>query len=287
MVETMKVSHDRDVLSLVPGVVFASVPGWFRATWDQLKMDVIMPKAWKGHKALPCLVWICGGGFLDVDASVWVPEMVRIAEAGFVVASVEYRTSGQAQFPAQLEDVKAAVRFLRAHAERYCIDPGYIFAMGESAGGCLASLLGVTGDRKEFDVGENLNESSAVQGVVDVYGLVDISTEPVGPETGLPYWLMEAFVGTGFTKKQADAASAVSYVSSVTPPFLIIQGTGDTVVDPGQSQAMYDALCAHGVPAHLIYVEGAYHGDELIYQNAVINKTIDFLKKLAEEKVCL
>ena len=83
MIETVKIEHRRDVLSLIPGVVFATVPGWFNATWDQLKMDIIMPKNREGHRPLPCLV----------DTAVWLPEMVRIADAGFVVASVEYRTS--------------------------------------------------------------------------------------------------------------------------------------------------------------------------------------------------
>ena len=282
MIETMKVEHKRDVLSLIPGVTFATVPGWFGATWDQLKMDIIMPKNMQGHRPLPCLVWICGGGFLDVDASVWMPELTRIAEAGLVIASIDYRTSNQAQFPAPLEDAKAAIRFLRAHADRYCIDPGHIFVMGESAGGCLASLLGVTGGRKEFDVGEYLDQSSAVQGVVDVYGLVELPMEPLGPETGLPYWLIEALLGAGYTKEQAKAASAVSYVDENTPPFLIIHGTADYCVSPSQSQVMYDALCAHNVPAHLIWVEGAVHGDELIYQDVVINRMIDFLKELSE-----
>lgn len=281
MIETMKVEHQRDVLSLIPGVVYATVPGWFNATWDQLKMDILIPKNREGHKKLPCLVWACGGGFMDVDRTVWMPEMVRIAEAGFVVASVEYRVSGEAQFPAQLQDVKSAVRFLRAHADRYCIDADHIFSMGESAGGTMASLLGVTGGIPEFDVGEHLDQSSAVQGVVDVYGLVRLTTDKVGPETGLPYWLMEAFIGAGYNQAQADAASAVWYVNEKTPPFLILQGTADNVVEPSQSQAMYDALIAHNVPADLIYVEGAGHGDDLIYQDAVMDKVIQFLKKYA------
>ncbi len=281
MIERMQVEHRRDVLSLVPGVVYATVPGWFGATWDPLKMDILMPKNRAGHKKLPCLVWVCGGGFMDVDRTVWMPEMVRIAEAGFVVASVEYRVSGEAQFPAQLQDVKAAVRFLRAHADMYCIDADHIFAMGESAGGTMASLLGVTGEHTEFDVGEYLDQSSAVQGVVDVYGLVRLTTDKVPPETGLPYWMIEAFVGMGYNQAQADAASAVWYVNENTPPFLILQGTADNVVDPGQSQAMYDTLIAHSVPADLIYVEGAGHGDELIYQDAVMDKVIQFLKRYA------
>lgn len=282
MIETVKIEHRRDVLSLVPGVVFATVPGWFNATWDQLKMDIIMPKNREGHRPLPCLVWVCGGGFMDVDTAVWLPEMVRIADAGFVVASVEYRVSSQAQFPAQLEDVKAAVRFLRANADRYCIDPEHIFAMGESAGGTMASLLGVSGDAPGLDVGEHTDVSSAVQGVVDVYGLVKLPTEPIPPSTGLPYWLVEALLGPGYTKERAESASAACLVSGKTPPFLILQGTADIVVDPVQSRQMYDALTSHGVPAELVYIEGAGHGDDLIYQDAVMERVISFLKGLAE-----
>lgn len=81
MIETLHIEHRRDVLSLVPGVAFATVPGWFNATWDQLKMDIIMPKNREGHRPLPCLVWVCGGGFMDVDTAVWLPELTRIADA--------------------------------------------------------------------------------------------------------------------------------------------------------------------------------------------------------------
>lgn len=83
-----------------------------------------------GHEPCPYLIWICGGAFTAVDHSVWLLDLEYIAEAGFIIASVKYRTTGEAQFPAQIIDVKAAVTFLRAHAKEYCIDPDRIYVAG-------------------------------------------------------------------------------------------------------------------------------------------------------------
>ena len=169
------IEKKREVLSLITDITFSNVSCWYDASRRDLKMDLILPKNRTVHSACPTIVWICGGAYRVVNRSVWLPEMMRFARAGYVVASIEYRTSNEAIFPAQLIDVKSAVRFLRAHAKEYCVDQGKIFALGESAGGTMASLLGVTGNQKELDQGDHLDQTSAVQGVVDYYGVVDLS----------------------------------------------------------------------------------------------------------------
>ena len=207
------VERKREVLSLIPNVSFSNVPCWYDASRRDLKMDLIVPKNRTGHPACLAVVWICGGAYRVVNRSVWLPEMMRIARAGYVVAGIEYRTGNEAVFPAQLIDVKAAVRFLRAHAKAFCVDPNRIYAMGESAGGTMASLLGVTGDRKEFDLGDHLDQSSAVQGVVDYYGVVDLSgasaeqdrmDAAVNPNNDVPYFAFEEFLGVGYQKAEAE-----------------------------------------------------------------------------------
>ena len=280
MKEMWTVKKEREVLSLVSGISFTNVPGWFNATRQDLKMDIIMPKAWEGHAPCPCVVWICGGAYMMMNRSVWIPDLMHIARAGYVVASIEYRTSNHAQFPAQLMDAIAAVRYLRAHAKEYCIDPNCIYAMGESAGGTMACLLGVTGGRPEFEQGDHLDQSSSVSGVVDFYGITDVSREAVRLDTGVPSWTMDAFLGENFSQEEAAAGSAIHYVSEQTPPCLIFHGTSDKLVPIAQSTRFYEVLQAKGVYAELYLVEGAAHGDDLFYQDEVMDKVVAFLNCL-------
>lgn len=279
MKETLRVEKTQEALSLISGVTFSNVVGWFGASRRDLKMDLIVPRNVSVHKPCPCIVWICGGAFMAVDRSVWMPEMLRFARAGYVVASVEYRLTGDAPFPAQLIDCKSAVRYLRAHSKEYCIDPNRIFAMGESAGGALASLLGTTAGHPEFEAGEWLDYSSAVQGVVDFYGLVKV-VPCADPIPGLPKWILDAFIFDNFTEADGIAASAVDYVTPDTPPVLILHGSADMVVDPAQSVLFYEALQHCGVRSDFLMLEGAIHGDDLFYQDEIVHRILAFLSEI-------
>ena len=280
MKKQLRVEKKREVLSLITGVAFANVPCWYDASRRDLKMDLIVPKNRKDHAPCPAVVWICGGAYRVVNRSVWLPEMMRIARAGYVVAGIEYRTSNEAVFPAQLDDVKAAVRFLRARARDFCVDPARICAMGESAGGTMACLLGVTGDAEE---------SAAVQGVVDYYGVTDLTgssaerdraAAAANGSNDVPYFAFEEFLGVGYGAEEAAKASAVRYVGPGTPPFMILHGTADTVVPMAQSEALAAALEKNGVPCEFLTVEGAAHGDDLFYQDEVTDRVIAFLDGL-------
>ena len=271
-------------------ITFSNVSCWYDASRRDLKMDLIVPKNRTAHPACPTIVWICGGAYRVVNRSVWLPEMMRFARAGYVVASIEYRTSNEAIFPAQLIDVKSAVRFLRAHAKEYCVDPGNIFALGESAGGTMASLLGVTGNQKELDQGDHLDQTSAVQGVVDYYGVVDLSDASAEKDRKLaaanqsndvPYFAFEEFLGVGYGKAEADKASAIQYVSEETPPFMILHGTEDAVVSMAQSEKLYNTLQKAGIPCEIAVVEGAAHGDDLFYQDEMTDLVLSFLDRLS------
>lgn len=282
MKETLKIEPVQEVLSYISGVAYANVSDWYDAGRRDLCMDLIVPKVRSGHKPCPVILWICGGAFQVVNRSVWLPEMVRYARAGYVVASIEYRTSNEAQFPAQLIDAKSAVRYLKAHAQQYCVDPDRIFVMGESAGGAIACLLGTSAQRRELDQGDYLSYNSAVAGVVDYYGLTDVTKVFTKPSKNIPYWTIDAFIGAGYSQEQAKAASAVYFVNESTPPHMILHGTADQVVDMAQSESYYETLRSHGVKAHLIQVEGAAHGDPLMYQDAVIDRILNFLRECAE-----
>ena len=284
------IEKKREVLSLITDITFSNVSCWYDASRRDLKMDLILPKNRTVHSACPTIVWICGGAYRVVNRSVWLPEMMRFARAGYVVASIEYRTSNEAIFPAQLIDVKSAVRFLRAHAKEYCVDPGKIFALGESAGGTMASLLGVTGNQKELDQGDHLDQTSAVQGVVDYYGVVDLSDASAEKDRKLaaanqsndvPYFAFEEFLGVGYGKAEADKASAIQYVSEETPPFMILHGTEDAVVPMAQSEKLYNTLQKAGIPCEMAVVEGAAHGDDLFYQDEMTYLVLSFLDRLS------
>lgn len=275
------VEKKREVLSLITGVTYANVPGWYGATRRDLHMDLIVPKNRVGHAPCPCIVWFCGGAFRVMDRAVWMPELMRFAEAGFVAASVEYRTGNEAIFPAPLVDAKAAVRFLRAHAEDFCIDPARIVSAGESAGGAIACLLGVTGEDKSLDQGDWLDQSSSVAAVVDYYGLADMTISLEGFEGNdiVPPWMLEEALGVRYTRQQAEAASAIKRVTPSAPPHLILQGLEDTVVSPSQSRNYFEKLRENGVTAELLELEDAQHGDDLFFQDEVKDRVLQFLQR--------
>jgi len=136
---------------------------------ERQKLDLYLPKA---EKKLPLIIWIHGGAWLAGSKTDGVP-LNYLAE-GYAVASINYRLSQHAIFPAQIEDCKAAVRYLRANAQKYNLDPNCFGAWGPSAGGHLVALLGTAGDVNEFDTGKNLAVSSRVQAVVDYFGPTDL-----------------------------------------------------------------------------------------------------------------
>ena len=279
MKKTLTVPVTREALTLISGMTYARVPSWYGFTKEDLKMDLVMPKHAEGHAPMPAVLWLCGGAFCVVDRSVWMPQMIDLARRGYVVGSVNYRTSNAVPFPAPLQDVKAAIRFLRANAAEFCIDPNRIAVMGESAGGTMASLAGVTAGLTEYEVGEYLDTSSAVQAVVDFYGLTDMSTMPDHSEdANVADWTMEAFLG-GVTPEKLDKTSAVNYVGKDTPPFMILHGSADITVAMANSENLYAKLIECGIPAEFYVLEGAAHGDDMFYPPPVIDLIDAFLKK--------
>jgi acetyl esterase/lipase len=171
---------------------------------------------------------------------------------GYLVVSINYRLYPAAQFPAMIQDVKCAVRFLRANAVQYNLDPNRIGAVGVSAGGHLAALLGTTDASAGWDVGEYLDQSSRVQAVIAMAGVMDLSRN-------FPNADIEAMRRVGFGEFNMVEASPISHVSPDAPPFLLIHGDRDEVVPVEQSQRMYERLVQANVPARLVVVQNAAH----------------------------
>lgn len=256
MKKTLTVAPRDSFMHMAEGVVYKQAPGWYGADSRALRMNVIRKSACGPR---PTIVWITGGAWLQVSKNVHVPEMVHLVEAGFTVATVEYRPGPEAPFPAQIEDVKAAIRYLRANAERWCVDPKRIGVMGESAGGHLAALAGTTGETREFDVGDFLGESSAVQCVCEWYGPADLTELDRGASLS-PVSLLIGCDAASDPEK-ARRASPIAYAGEKAPPFLILHGTNDKLVPFSQSEKLYEKLTSSGCDATLVALAGAEHGD--------------------------
>lgn len=253
-------THPADTLSsdIVVHRDLAYVPGGH----PRHTLDLYLPPA---DDPLPLIVWIHGGAFRLGSKEDRVPlDQLR---AGYAVAAINYRLSQHALFPAQIEDCKAAVRWLRAHADRYGIDPARIASWGESAGGHLAAMLGTTGSTAELEVGEHLDLSSRVQAVVDFFGptdflQMDAHRLPQGMVHDTPDSPESELVGGPIQERRAEVARAnpVTYVGPDAPPFLIIHGDQDPLVPYHQSTLLVAALEAAGVPVTFYTVAGAGHG---------------------------
>jgi acetyl esterase/lipase len=219
-----------------------------------LKLDLYLPE--KASTPAPLIVWIHGGGWSGGDKHD-VPILSMLAN-GFAVASVEYRLSGQAPFPAQIEDVKASIRWLRTHSKEYGLDPNRFGVIGHSAGGHLAALAGVTG--KEFDAGDNLAASSAVQAVCVMSGPTNIVTMFDGADANRLRALTGLLGGSLPEKRDlAKAASPLTYVRAGAPPYLFVHGIDDPVVPVEQAKTMSRKLEDAGVKSKLILLPETSH----------------------------
>lgn len=190
-----------------------------------------------------------------------VPSIIEtVAARGYVVASASYRLAPKHKFPAQLEDARSAVRFLRANAKKYNIDPDRIAAGGFSAGGHIALLLGTTDPPAGSDTGDADEPSARVRCVVSFFGPTDLSLYAATP--GLEDAYMVPLLGKECRTDPAvyRRASPIDRVSKGDPPVLMIHGTADIVVPIIHSERMYEKLKAAGVPAELITVKGEGHG---------------------------
>jgi acetyl esterase/lipase len=222
-------------------------------------LDIYRPE--KAGEPLPLIVWVHGGGWRN--GSKGGSMAIPLSGRGYVVASIDYRLTGVAKFPAQIEDCRAAIRWLRASASKYGIDPKRIGVWGASAGGHLVSLLGTAGDVTTWDsVGGNTDQSSRVQAVCDFYGPSNLFSERfVEARNGGDPPMLRLFGGpVEELKEKARRGSPVTYVSADDPPFLIVHGDKDNLVPINQSEQLEQALKKAGVEATFLLVKNGGHG---------------------------
>ena len=232
---------------------------------------------------LPAVIYIHGGGWRG--GSYRNTQIYPLAKAGYFAASIEYRLSTEAHWPAQIEDCKLAVRWLRANAAQYHVDPNRIGTWGDSAGGHLVACLATMADVKEYEgTGGYPGVSSAVQAVVDFYGPTDLTQ---GEDHKLDHsngaiGMMKTLLGATYEENPAvyKSASPAAYVKAGDPPILIVQGDADDLILPAQSTLFEVALTKAGVPHQLLMVKNAGHmlhpvpGKEIDPPRAEVDRTV-------------
>lgn len=241
------------------GVTFETGIEYANPDGQHLQLDMARPKA--GSGPFPAVICIHGGGFRAGKREGYDPLVIKLAQRGYVAMTITYRLAPKYQFPAAVHDTKAAVRWARANAAKYKIDPDRIGVTGGSAGGHLVQFLGVTSDVKEFEGdGGNPGVSSKVACVVNVYGPSDFTKsygKSVDAAEVLPLWLG----GNLDTARQKHLrASPLYWVTPDAAPTLCIHGTEDKYVAHEQAVWIVDKLKAAGVEAELLTLPGAGHG---------------------------
>ncbi len=238
------------------------------------KLDLYFPSS---GGPWPVVIHVHGGAWMKGDKSEAAGLGAALNTEGYVVAAVNYRLYPPGRFPDFIEDVKCAVRFLRAHAAKYNLNPDRFAAVGASAGGHLVALLGTSDQRAGFDVGEYLDQSSRVQAVIDIAGPSDLSQDFQNND-------LAALMIVAFGAKQIAAASPVTHVTSDDPPFLILHGDNDGVVEVVHAYLLNDALVAAGVPVTLVIVKNGDHslnaadGSATPTQAEIWQMELDFLE---------
>lgn len=276
-------------IDAISGVVYSQVFERGRSVRG-LKMTLFVPRT---KEKKPAVLYFPGGGFTSADHEKFLEMRYALACAGYVVAACEYRAVPN-KFPALLEDAKAAVRWMRAHASEFGVDANRIGLLGDSAGGYVVQMAGATNGEKNWDVGDFKEVSSDVQAVVSIYGISDLTTigEGIGNENvhasaavtealllNGPAFKDFAGASVNADPQKAKAASPIGHVDGTEPPFLLMHGSGDKVVSPLQSKKMFEALLNKKVEAEYVLVRGAEHGDLPWYQPGVISRVVNFFDR--------
>ena len=266
-----------------PGVLARMEIPYVKQGGERQKLDLYLPGG-ERKALLPVIVSIHGGGWRAGSKYRCYPLSKGFVQKGYAVASVGYRLSGQVKFPAQLEDIKAAVRWLRAHAGEYGLDPERIAVFGTSAGGHLAVFMGVSNGNPSYDVGENLEFSSSVRAVVDFFGptdLTDLSVARENPRFLAPDSSQAQLIGGDLLENQekAKAASPIYFVSKDSAPVLIFHGDKDQSVPLSQSERLDAAYKKAGAISEYHFMAGARHGGPHFYKQETVDIIDAFLRK--------
>jgi len=276
------IKNNPDMFALVEmktNIVFSSANG------EELALQLLKP-IWKsGGKGFPLVVFIQGSSWTKPDQFWQIPQLSMLARRGFVIASVTHRSCWDVPAPAFLKDVKTALRFLRAHAEKYDIDPGRVCAFGTSSGGNTALMLGFTGDDPAFETDEWVGFSTSVSCVVDCFGPTDLIKMIEDQYGAMPKSRENILYALGgfdpdTYRQTLSKISPIEYVKEgiSLPPFLILHGDADSVVLYEDSEALYDKLIACGHEADLVRITDAPH-EGSFWSSELLEIIFDFIEK--------
>ena len=271
----------RDIVDLKTNVVYAKPDG------EELAMQILKPMWRSENGGFPLVVFIQGSAWTKPDQFWQLPQLSELARRGFVIASVTHRSCFTAPAPAFLMDVKAAIRFLRAHAEEYDIDKNRVCAWGTSSGGNTALLLGMTGDDPQFETEDWAGESTRVQAVVDCFGPTDLMkmAEVQFGETATEEQRGLLFaLGGGETleacRPRLECISPIRYAQPGRefPPFLMLHGDADELVLYEDSETLFDRLTACGYDAQFVRITGAPH-EGSFWSRKLLNIVFDYIQQ--------
>ncbi|MEZ6128855.1 MAG: alpha/beta hydrolase [Planctomycetaceae bacterium] len=263
-----------------PDVEYAMVDG------HRLLLDIYQPTANQksGNQKTPLVIWVHGGAWRSGSRSS-VP-IARLLDHGFAIASVDYRLSPVARFPAQVHDIKAAIRFLRANSAVYNFDSNRFIIAGSSAGGHLAALVGVTNGVPELEgnVGADLQTSSDVQMIVSFFGASNLQTilsqsTPHGLKVRVP--ALELLLGGQPTGKPelARLASPVVHVDDTDPPLLLIHGDQDPQMPINQAHELHGRYKQFALPVEFKVIHGGAHGGRGFFENPLLDQVAERLTR--------
>ena len=273
---------------ILPGIVYSSQTG------TPLTLHILTP--WRRQSAEhepakhPLIVFIQGCAWTSPNINYEIPQLSEYAKKGYIVATVSHRNCLEGHpFPAFLQDVKTAVRFLRAHAEKYGIDPERVAAFGSSSGGNIALLLGVTGDDPQYRTSEYADFSDSVKAVVDCFGPTDLTAMADAILAANPN-AHESQEGVIFLSLCGNSLSGSREILKTMspyhlleeekeyPPFFLLHGDADLTVPYSQSESMYHKLLDYRADARMLRVTGGAH-EESFWSREVHDRILDFLKE--------
>lgn len=279
------------VLTIIAATLGATIPStaadiieskaieYARVGDHRLLLDLYRPP---GDEDRPLIVWVHGGAWRRGSRQS-VPAR-PLVDHGFAIASVDYRLSPVAQHPAQVHDIKAAIRFLRANAERYQLDTSRFAIAGASAGGHLAALVGVSGKVLEGTVGDHTDQSSSVSAIVSFYGASNLQTilhqsTPHGLSVRVP--ALQLLLG-GQPQDRPDIArqaSPVAHLDKTDPPLFLIHGDQDPQMPINQAHELHGGYKRTGRPVEFDVIHGAAHGGEAFYTADQLKRVAGFLTR--------
>ncbi len=283
--ETLDAKRDRRSAQIFTRVEYAQKSG------QSLHLMIVRPEPMVGldetldNFNYPVIAFVQGSAWFKQHLGRNLEPLTRMAERGYVVAIVEYRPSTVAPFPAQVEDTKTALRYLKEHAREYGGNPEEIIVWGNSSGGHTASMVGVTLDTQDFDAEDQA--PIQVKAVIDYFGPTAIHKMNEEPSTydhiqpDSPEGMLIGGVNVLENIDKAEAANPMNYISEAEemPPFLIIHGDKDRLVPFGQSAALFQVLQEKGHEARFIKLKGADHGGAPFWQDEILDLVDDFIRK--------